>query len=823
MPLRLRFLYVALLALLFFAAFMSEGFAAPPANDNFASRTVLVTGVAATVSTAEATKEATETAPSWLAANRYQKSVWWKWTAPASGWYQATTSGSAADSVLTVSTGTALNTLTLIQANDQDMRANVGLTSELLHNYEPPIARILFQATAGTDYQMAVATSSVDAGLVRLKVDSAPAPSPRLTAFSITPTVDANGASPRGTATFSLTSQTPFVKGTFLLYGRVNGYQVRAAGFTATNRTSGDALNGTYTVPFNPQTRSPAGTMDWQLLLEADADAEISSYGVRGQTPPPAGAPGSFAVITTGTPDSTAPVIVSFDITPITQDVTTGVKSSTGSVRVTDAAAGVKIVMVSLIDSLGREFYRSGWSSRTSGTLNDGVYLVNFDFPYYWKLGSYTVRVWAEDFAGNVSTPLTSGTAGWPGPFTGPLQINRTSTFAMNSLVITPSTVDVTNGPQTVTIDANVTPVGSAAVFTLWAGMAAEPVFNTFAPEVFVSSGNANVVQTATGWRATMVIPKGYPPGLALLGVQISNASAATYFGPKFNLPFPVGNPLGVTVINDGTVDIRPPRAEYTATANEPMVRSGVVGDGVNAVVRVTDDASGLPDTAIASVGLRTSDYSVLGYHTALKNTDRIRGTDLDGKYAFFMFVESALHSPLSSGDYIMECSMTDRVGRKANINRTKVFKIASPPSAYTTWVNSNFPTINGNASVFNLWSPYVNPDNDGAVNLMEAYFDTDPNSRQPQPPQLLPGPLAGEISATWIEPAATHGITVTPYWSPDLVAWMASGEALRDWPARTLTVETLGPVTGGTQKRVRMSNAGLSKAWLRLQVVPGP
>ena len=804
------------------ALWLVRGFAAPPANDNFASRTVLGTGVAATVSTVEATKEGAETAPSWLATNRYQKSVWWKWTAPSAGWYQATTSGSEADTVLTVNTGAALNALTLIQANDQDMRANLGLISELLPNYELPGARILFQATAGTEYQIAVATSSVDAGLVRLKVEAAAAPSPRLTAFSLPATVNANGAIPVGTATASISSLSPFLKGVMILYSRVNGYQSRVPAFTAANRISGDALNGTYSFPFNPQFRSPPATMEWQLILEADADAEISSYGLRGQTPPPAGSSASLAVTNSGTVDSTAPVIASFDLSTATIDITTGTQTITATIRVTDATAGVKTVQYSLIDSAGREYLRTSLS-RTSGTVNDGMYVSASDFPIDLKVGTYNVRVWAADFAGNVSAPTGPGVGGWPGPFAGTVQINRTNTIALSSLVITPATVDVTNGPQTVTIDVNVASGGpTAAIFTIWPAMAAEPLLNTFAPNVIASSGNPNVVQTANGWRATIVLPKGYPPGLALLGVQLSKSGIFSFFGPRFNLPFPSGNPGGVTVINDGIPDLRPPKVEYTATTNDPFVRSGVAGDGTYCAVRVTDDASGVADTAVASVGLRKADYSVSGYYSALRSTDRIRGNDRDGTYRFFMLVESFNHAPFAAGDYVMETIMTDRVGRQTTIPRTKVFKLATPPAAYTSWVNSYFPGLNGNPLAFLTWAPYANPDNDAAVNLAEAYFDTNPTIAQTLPPPV-PGPLPGEISATWIEPAATHGLTVTPYWSPDLVAWMASGEALRDWPARALTVESLGPVAGGTQKRVRMSNAGLAKAFLRLQVVPAP
>lgn len=802
--------------------------AAPPANDHFASRAALSTGVAATSTTTEATLEASEPIPGWLTP-RYQRSVWWKWTAPASGWYQATTSGSAADTILTVSSGAALNALTLIQANDQDLRANAGLSSEQLHNYELPNARVLFEAVAGTEYQLAVASANADAGAVRLKVESSAPPSPRVTSLSITPSpVDAgNPTTPRGTMTLGISSQTPFLRGNLILYSRANDYRARVAGFSPTNRISGDALNGTYSIPFSPHLRSPAGTMDFQLILEADLDREMSSYGLRGQSPLPGAATSSFPVINSGTPDTTPPVIESVSFTNSSMNITSAWGSTVGSVRATDlgtTAAGMKIVMGSLIDESGREFYRTGQSSRASGNANDGVYSLFFDFPFYHRTGNFTVRVWAEDAAGNVSTPVTSGQAGFPGPFTGPLQITRTTNATLTSFTITPPVVDVTQQDQTVVFEAISPQSSTGSTFTIWPPMAGDPLFNTFAPELFRSSSDSGVVAIPGGWRATFVIPRGYPPGQTTLGLQFTQGSSATYFGPRFNLPFPAGTPQGLIVINDAVPDLRAPKVEFTDIADEPKMRVACPQDGTWTKIRVTDDSTGLPETQAASIGLRRSDFSVLGFRTSMNNAQhRIRGDALDSTFRAFMLASTSAGSVLSSGDYVLEAVARDRMGRQATVTRTRPFKIVTAGSAYTTWAEQYFIPSNPCNSL-DLWSPYADPDKDRLHNLLEAYFGSHPSVLGPRRPPVDAVSDGAEITAVWIEPANTNGVAVVPQWSPDLVAWMISGEGLRSWPARTLTVETVGPASGGgTIKQVRMNRAGLEKAWLRLQAVPGP
>lgn len=116
----------------------------PPPNDNFAAAQV-VTGCAGTTNGTNvgSTHESGEPnhAPDNNGGNR---SVWYQWTAPASGPARVTTAGSTYDTVLAVYTGTAVNSLSVIGKND-DVDPGVTLSSS-----------VPFNAIAGTTYRIAV-------------------------------------------------------------------------------------------------------------------------------------------------------------------------------------------------------------------------------------------------------------------------------------------------------------------------------------------------------------------------------------------------------------------------------------------------------------------------------------------------------------------------------------------------------------------------------------------------------------------------------------------------------------------------------------------
>jgi hypothetical protein len=114
---------------------------AGPANDMFASAQV-VSGAPGSVAgtNVNATKETGE--PN-HAGNVGGASVWYRWTAPASGQVTFTTAGSSFDTLLAAYRGTAVNALTVVAANDD---ANTSTST----------SQISFAGTGGVTYMIAV-------------------------------------------------------------------------------------------------------------------------------------------------------------------------------------------------------------------------------------------------------------------------------------------------------------------------------------------------------------------------------------------------------------------------------------------------------------------------------------------------------------------------------------------------------------------------------------------------------------------------------------------------------------------------------------------
>src|SRR5262249_37629551 len=121
-----------------------------PANDLFASvRAISGAAGSTTGSTVGATKEVGE--PNHV-GNPGGSSVWYAWTAPATGTVSIDTAGSGFDTLLAAYTGTSVGALTQVAANDD---SGVGTTS-----------RVSFAVTAGTTYRIAVDGYLGDAGSV---------------------------------------------------------------------------------------------------------------------------------------------------------------------------------------------------------------------------------------------------------------------------------------------------------------------------------------------------------------------------------------------------------------------------------------------------------------------------------------------------------------------------------------------------------------------------------------------------------------------------------------------------------------------------------
>lgn len=90
----------------------------PPANDNFANRTVIPQSLCPTTVTGSNLNASKEPGEPTHASPLDGRSVWWSWTAPFSGPVKISTAGSTLDTLLAVYTGSTVTNLSLVASND---------------------------------------------------------------------------------------------------------------------------------------------------------------------------------------------------------------------------------------------------------------------------------------------------------------------------------------------------------------------------------------------------------------------------------------------------------------------------------------------------------------------------------------------------------------------------------------------------------------------------------------------------------------------------------------------------------------------------------
>jgi len=116
--------------------------------------------------------------------------LWWSWTAPASGWVSVDTVGSEFDTRLAVFQGDRVSELALVALNDDESAwTAIPLSS----------SRVRFAAQAGTNYHLQLGTVSGVRGLIRFTLIGPEVPPPALIAAEPTRDVEFGRLRLRGT------------------------------------------------------------------------------------------------------------------------------------------------------------------------------------------------------------------------------------------------------------------------------------------------------------------------------------------------------------------------------------------------------------------------------------------------------------------------------------------------------------------------------------------------------------------------------------------------------------------------------------------------
>ncbi|HVU24983.1 MAG TPA: S8 family serine peptidase [Opitutus sp.] len=347
-----------------------------PFNDDFADRPRLNhSNLSIRSSNTGATAESGEPAHAGSAAH---SSLWWEWTAPASGSVSIDTTGSDYDTVLSIYTGSSLATLHEVASNDD----SDGVAS-----------RITFDAVSGTTYEIAVDGKAGGNGLTLLTLGTTPANDPFATPEILT------GMSARADGTNAqCTRETGEPK--------INNY------------TGGTSLWYRWTAPVSGRFQVAVTTADFDPLLAVYTGTALAS----------------LTAVATADGTAASGVICSFDaIAGTTYAITVDAKSKTtlGQFSLTlndtawQAVTGYSVTGSAAVNKDGRIFFGSDdgfvyafqpdgsqkWSHTTAGYIDtcapavgddSTVYIGSSDGYLYAFTAIGTVK-WKHSFGASVS------------------------------------------------------------------------------------------------------------------------------------------------------------------------------------------------------------------------------------------------------------------------------------------------------------------------------------------------------------------------------------------------------------------------------------
>ncbi|WP_395737125.1 hypothetical protein [Prosthecobacter sp.] len=393
----LRSLFVLLLLCVLAAGSVH---AVPPSNDSFATRTNLGSGASLSISgdNTEATLEAGETTFGSIAGS----SVWYEWTAPASGWVNvSTTVALDTDTVLGVFTGSSVAALTQLGFNDDAAQAG-----EQEH-----WSSLTFLAIAGTSYKISVSGYddgfSVATGAFTLTL------APSTTTFGVNSLsfspASANVTNAAASLALNLTassSVSPVSMRVRLIYptGLNDEDETRYLELPLTDaqRISGTAASGSYQLPFTlPRYVPPAG---WKAVVFANNGSRDArwSYGADTLSDdfalPLASSP-TVTVTNTGLVDNAPPVLTTF--TASSTSINGGSVAESGRVitfqfALTDDLSGFSTGSIELVSSqlpapVAVAYFST--ANLTSGNAFNGAGTVSAVVPYGLAAGTYDLRV----------------------------------------------------------------------------------------------------------------------------------------------------------------------------------------------------------------------------------------------------------------------------------------------------------------------------------------------------------------------------------------------------------------------------------------------
>ena len=325
--------------------------------------------------------------------------------------------------------------------------------------------------------------------------------------------------------------------------------------------------------------------------------------------------------------DTAPPQVQSMILQPAAGvDVSTQARQVRAVLRITDNDTGVRLITAQLksVDTTQITPIRLGL--RVAGTPADGTWWINFTLPQGAAPGDWKLDVIAvDDEAGNRLNGATIPDASLPRIPVTSVADPDTDAPVLDTMTLSPSTVDVGPSAQTVTASFHVTDQTGAA--HVLAGLK-----HLDTGQILPNKQAALVSGTAQDgtWEATYTIPKGGPAGLWQLRVvtfdDVLTNSATGLFFPPAQLP---------------TVDVTVSTAPDTPTAVQ-----ATPGNGQATVSWAAPDDGGSPITSyVVTSDPGSISKSVAGDQTSVD----VDGLENGTAYTFTVVAQNAVGDSAAS------------------------------------------------------------------------------------------------------------------------------------------------------------------------------